>query len=559
VKIPDDVVLREAFYYDLINQCFASRQDRLSFYRQMRSYYMGGAEEGRNAQFNKIGSGIDLLTSYLFASETTKFSVKLDEEAPREEMAKLRPLSRKLNDEWHRSNTDMVFGDALTWSLVYGTEFIKLIPKKGAGILPFLVEPSQIGVLREDKNYLDRQEAIAMKYTITKTQLERELELVKHPRRAKILQEVSTGRGEETGLPAAVQRIILSQSTPNMIGQVNWMAGGDFYRPKVQADMVDMVELWVWDDDIHDYRTVTMAEPGVCVYDRENIFLPVQKDETGKVIKATGEHPFVQVCPRPLPYYLWGASEVAPLIALQDARERRMAQISEMLDKNARPPKALMGMTGIPDEQLLALNLADGFAQFPDMTTKIESFKPEMSSDMYAEVKVLDEMFMEALSLSNIMQGKGEHGVRSRGQTSELARLGAARIKKRAMIVEDSLEKLASLMLRCIRTYDSEALKDEKGQPFIPAQSTSDLTVKVDAHSNSPIFVEDQRELAMWMLEHKLITRQAFLEMTQPPMQQQLIQDLQTIEKQEAEAAQREQSLEMAKAQGGKASLSAVK
>jgi hypothetical protein len=47
--------------------------------------------------------------------------------------------------------------------------------------------------------------------------------------------------------------------------------------------------------------------------------------------------------------------------------------------------------------------------------------------------------------------------------------------------------------------------------------------------------------------------------MTQPPMQQQLIQDLQTIEKQEAEAAAREQQMEMAKAQGGKASLSAVK
>jgi hypothetical protein len=553
VIIPNDAVQREGFYWELVSKCFQSRQNRQSFYRQLRSYFMYGAEEGKTAKFNKIGSGIDLLTSYLFAAETTRFSVQLDEEAPREEISKLRPLSRKLNNEWHRSNADLVFHDCLTWAHVYGSTIMKLVPKKGAGVLPYMVEPGQFGVLREDKAYLDRQEAMVMRYTISHSQLERELELVNHKNKAKILEGVSTGHQEESNLPSAVQRIILSQSTPNMIGQVNWLAGADYYRPEVAADMVEMYELWIWDDDIHDYRTVTMAEPGICVYDRPNIFLPPLKDADGEITKTYAEHPFIQVCPQPMYNYFWGASKVAPLCLLQDSRERRMAQIEELLNKQARPPKGLTGVTGLPEEQLLALNLPDGFAQFPDPSVKIQDFKPDIPTDLFAEIKILDEMFMEELSLSNIMQGKGETGVRSRGQTSELARLGAARIKKRAMVIEDSLEKVANLMLIALKVYDAESLLDDKGQPFIPEQFTTDFSVKVDAHSNSPIFVEDQRELAFKLYEDKCITREALLEIIQPPMQQQLIRDLEKIEASEKEAAQREQQMEMTKSGGMRA------
>jgi hypothetical protein len=44
--------------------------------------------------------------------------------------------------------------------------------------------------------------------------------------------------------------------------------------------------------------------------------------------------------------------------------------------------------------------------------------------------------------------------------------------------------------------YDDTQYVDEDGNKFIAAQFTSDFNVKVDAHSNSPIFMEDQRDLA---------------------------------------------------------------
>ena len=552
MKIPSEATAREAFFWETVQACFASRETRAGFYRGLRSYFMFGASEGNTCSFNKIRPHIDLVTSYLFAAETTKFSVQLDEDASRHDITKLRPLSRRLNNEWHRSNSDLVFSQALTWSLVHGSTFIKLIPKKGAGVVPYLVQPGQMGVYREDKGYLDRQEAIAMRYTISKSQLRRELELINHPKRAQLLAQVTTGKSEDSPLSSLVQRVVLSQSTPSLIGNVNWQSGADFYRPEIGADMAEMVELWVWDDDLNDYRTITMGEPGVCVFDRPNIFVPPVKNEKGDIIKVYGEHPFVQICPNPLSDYFWGESEVALLTALQDKREKRTRQIDELLDKQARPPKAGLGMVGIPEESILALSMADGFGQFADPMSKIQEFKPDIPSDLFGRVKQLDEEFLEASGISNIMQGKGETGVRSKGQTSELARLGAARIKKRALIIEDALEKVASLMMLCIKIYDADSMKDENGQPFIADQFTQDFSVKVDAHSNSPIFVEDQRQFAFQLHERNVITREALLEITQPPMQQQLIQDLSKIEKAESDEKAREAQMEQQK-QGLKA------
>lgn len=558
MKIPSEKVDREFFFWDIVNTCFESRDNRSAFYRACRNYYLYGAAEGQVATFNKILPHIDLLTSYLFAAETTKFSVQLDEEASRHDVPKLRPLSRRLNNEWHRSNADMVFGSALEWALVKGSTFIKLIPKKGAGVIPYLVEPEQIGVYREDKSYLDRQEAICMRYTITKSQLRRELNLVEHPKVSKILDESSTGKTEESPMSALVQRVVMSQTTPNLVGNVTWQTGSDFYRPEINPDMIEMYELWCWNDDVNDYQTITMAEPGICVYDRANIFLPPEKDADGKITKAYGEHPFIQVCPNPLPNYFWGRSEVAMLIGLQEKREHRTRQIDRLLDKQADPPKAGIGMSGVPEEIYLALDQPGGFAQFPDLTSKLQELKPDVSADLFGRVKQIDEEFLEASGISNIMQGRGESGVRSKGQTSELARLGSARIKKRAMIIEDALEKQSTLTLRCIRVYDPDSIKDDEGKPFIGEQFTQDFTAKVDAHSNSPIFVEDQREFAFQLHERKAITREALLEITQPPMQQQLLMDLGKIEKAEQEAAAREERMEMAKQNGGKPNLQAV-
>ena len=149
--------------------------------------------------------------------------------------------------------------------------------------------------------------------------------------------------------------------------------------------------------------------------------------------------------------------------------------------------------------------------------------------------------------------GKGEVGVRSGRQTSELARLSSARIKKRALVVEDALEGMATLYLKIMQKYDPTEYKDEKDQTFVADQFTQHYVVKVDAHSNSPLFVEDLKELATEMLQAGAINRERYIEIISPPDKELILRELKVIEKKQEEEQKAAQAAEMAKNQGGAA------
>ena len=143
---------------------------------------------------------------------------------------------------------------------------------------------------------------------------------------------------------------------------------------------------------------------------------------------------------------------------------------------------------------------------------------------------MLFRSFSEVSGISNVLSGRGESGVRSQGHASQLARLGSSRAKKRALIVEDSLEKVATLYLRLMQAYDKTHFTDTESQPFIAEQFTKDYVVKVDAHSNSPIFTEDQRSLAFNMFKAGAIDKESLLDLLEPPMKQLLKDKLKQLE-----------------------------
>jgi hypothetical protein len=147
-------------------------------------------------------------------------------------------------------------------------------------------------------------------------------------------------------------------------------------------------------------------------------------------------------------------------------------------------------------------------------------------------------MFEEASGIVSVLQGRGESGVRSSGHASQLARLGSSRAKKRALVIEDSLEKMATLYLRCMQAYDDTHYVDDNGVPFVADQFTKDFVVKVDAHSNSPIFMEDLRSMAFQLFKAQVIDKESLLEMIDPPMKQMLIDRLKKNEAMEAQQPQ---------------------
>ena len=546
MRIPKPASERESFYLEIIQKCMVSRDERGPDYASLRSFYLFGCgPEDAPAIFNKIYPHLDQLTSFLYSAETTRFSINLGASVPEQEHRKIPVLTQALNDEWLNSNCDQVFSSAITWSLVYNSTFIKLIYNNG--IHPYMVEPGAMGVLREDSPYLDRQEAMVQTYYITKSELMSRL--YSHPKREQILNRITASYNPPiTDTPNGVDRIVLSSSDPNMMGNVNMgLDGYNRYKAQVAEDTVEMKELWLWNDETMDYQVVTMASPDIVIYDRpgESVFLK-------------GELPFIQICPNPQYDYFWGQSECQRLIYLQQMRNNRMTEILDLLSKQVAPPTALMGFSGILDEKNFALNRAGGLLSTDMPNAKVEKLAPTIPSDLYESLNQIDRMFEEVSGIGNVLQGKGESGVRSAGHASQLARLGSSRAKKRALIVEDALEKVSTLYLKLMQAYDDTHFKDTEKVPFVAEQFTKDYTVKVDAHSNSPIFTEDLRALAFNLFKAQAIDKESLLDLLEPPMKQELKDRLKRMEEKQSMMAAQQAAQPKPEKGGGKPDLKAV-
>ena len=518
MRIPDNDAERELFYLDISEKCEVSKDERKGDYTSLRSWYLfGGGPDEMPAIYNKIYPHIDQLTSFLYSAETTRFSIDLGASVPPMEQKKVPVLTRALNDEWLNSNADQVFAMSLTWALCYSSTFVKVILNNG--IHPYMVEPGAIGVLREDTPTMSRQEAVTHTYYITKSELY--ARLYSHPKREQIVKRVQAGyHPPVSDIPEGIDRIVMSQSEPTMYGNVNLdLYGYNRYKARLAEDTVQMRELWIWNDDTLDYQVVTIADPDVVIYDRP-----------GKEVFLKGELPFVQICPNPQYDYFWGQSEVQRLIYLQQLRNKRLTEILDILSKQVSPPIMLSGFTGLLDEKNFALNRAGGLLATDMPNAKADKLAPQMPPDLFGEIREVDAMFEEASGISSVLSGRGEQGVRSAGHASQLARLGSSRAKKRALIVEDSLEKLATLFLKCMQKYDDTHFRDVDETPFIAYQFTDDYTVKVDAHSNSPIFTEDLRSLAFNLFKAQAIDKESLLDLLEPPMKQLLKDRLKKME-----------------------------
>ena len=542
MKIPKKDAERFEFFIDLQGKCNNTREDRRKMYNLWRSFFLfGGGPEENSLLVNKIYPHIDQLAGLMYSSETTRFSIDVPPSVSDLMKEKIPPLMQKLNETWHLSNSDLVFSQALLWSFVYGTMFVKIRIGLGGQVEPYVVEPHDVGVLREDICGLWKQEAFTHNYYVTQSQLETQLKEIEHPRLSQIIDRVnSQPRPSQTEQSAVLDRIVTSASSPNVVGNINFdLSGQNRYKPKVVEPLVQMSELYVWNDETSDYQVVTIAEPGVVVFDRslEKMFIK-------------NESPIVQVCPTPAHDFFWGYSEVDKLIPLQKMRNERFEQVQHMMNLQARPPKFGSGFQGDVAEIMDTMDSPSGLVVGDMPGAKLETVSPTIPDDLFQEIRALDAMFEEMSGITNVMQGKGEAGVRSQGHASNLARLGSSRAKKRALVIEDQLEKIATLYMQLMQAYDTDRMRDNQGIEFIAEQFTDNFIVKVDAHSNSPIFQEDQRALAFELFKAKCIDRESLLDLLDVPMKELLKGRLKSkIEPQEAAAKQAEAQ---AAAQGAK-------
>ena len=556
MKIPSGAVERQIFYAGLIEQCGTSRSQRFEFYKQLRNYYLFGTVDDSGAPYNKIESTLDTLTSFIYSPEGIKFSLALGVTATETDAVKAEPLSRELAEQWRNGGTHMRFGAAVLWAHVFGCMLLKVQWREKSKLArTYLVEPHQFGVLREDIMELADQEAFCMWYTTTKTQLASDLE--GNPRKDSILERISAGQASAggSGISQGMSRLLLSNpvggipgskaaSYGNAGGTINGgLQGGRTsynYAPQVAADMVDMVDLYVWNDEENDYQVITQASGDVTIYDRPQ-----------RRVGVRGIPHFVPVrVSNKLYDFFWGDSYVSRLAWLQDWRTEDMGNIRNLQAKQSDPPVSVTGAGGIAEEKMAALRRSGGLATLNSPTAKIDIHSPKMPENVFASLDQIDRMFDDIAGIGHILQGRGESGVRSRGQADLMARLGSSRPKQRALVVEEAAEEVATLILRCVQEESDQRFEtQDPAKPnaklvFTADQFTNDFEAKVDAHSSSPIFVEDRKQDAEKMLEAHVIDRETFLDLYDPPNLQMLKRRLKMIEHKEAEAARAKQQAE---------------
>jgi hypothetical protein len=552
MEIPKGELDRQHFYAELVRNCASTRTNRFNFNQALRNYYLFGSQDAKGAPYNKLGSVIEQLVSFIYAADSTKFSLKLGTMADPEDPYKAVELSRELVEQWRSSKTHLLFGVGIRWSLVYGLMLMKT-QWAGRHVRSYLVEPHQFGVLREDIMDLKDQEAFTHHYTTTKSELMASLR--DNPRKASI--EAQIAKGGSGDVPAnfaeGLQRLMVGGPVTGIPGSLalgggmtsveGGMAGKGppyDYAPRVDVELLDMCDLYVWSDEEEDYQLVTQCSPGVVIYDR-------LASEVGHI---RGEPPFSTIRSSYNLYdYFWGDSYLAKLSWLQDWRTKRTLEVSSLLSKQANPPISAIGIGGIQEEKMSTFRAAGGFFSSPTPNGKMEFHPPQLPNDLFVEINAIDGMFEDSAGLGHILQGKGEAGVRSRGQADLMARLGSARPKERAMAIEECAEDIARLILLTTQEHSDQRFQVAiPGRPepltFTAEQFTKDYEVKVDGHSASPIFTEDLKHDAVTLFEAHAITREKLLDMFDPPNLQALKEDLKVIEANEAKQKQLEMQMQ---------------
>jgi len=333
---------------------------------------------------------------------------------------------------------------------------------------------------------------------------------------------------------SGVEALTIAATSPNLDGNVNIesvLMQYDF-DPYITEQSCLCCECWIWDDDKNDYRMALMLEGQFLFHDCEaNPFVE-------------SEHPFVKITPNQIYNYFWGRSELIYLIPIQKWINERIPEIKKHLQKQTNPPKSASGFSGYTEEKLRALDEAGGWAFEQGPTpAKVEQHFPA-PVNVWEILDRADLMFAEVSGIRELMQGRGESGVRATSHASLLVRIGSSRVKKKAALIEDSVEKIGSLSLKIMMRNENVHYKTEpvdgKEYEFIANQLTDAHMVKVDSHSSSPIFVEQQTDKALILFKAGAIDREDLIDAVKPQNSTMLKSKLREREKREMEMRARE-------------------
>lgn len=507
------------FSQELIETCRISVGMRAAYCRLMNAIAETGRYDGTKSLINMLNTHLNRTASHLFSPIVLQFAVDYERQYPANYLARAKVVANTLTHSWERTNTDNVFGLGVFQALKYGACLLKQwVQVEGPDQTPVyykkLVMPWQFGVYNEAENEIDRQPAMVETTTLTLPEVWRR---IYHLPNAKKLFERIRGHamhGAALSDPQSYFHQVLSTSQiqtgvqgatrplPGGIVQLNNDPNYSIMGPQIGAEVVNVHELWVQDDT--DYTTIQMVDPDI-------IIAPF-----GKKMNLTGVpllQPYTLIQPNEVANWFWGRSELVDLIEPQallstwcdDAKRLFGLQIDKIL--------AFVGENQITDELYGQFRGAGFMNMGPN--GKVQDLTPNIPPEMLPMIKFVIDMINWLSGFPDIMQGKGEAGVRAGSHADTLLKTASPYLRDRALLVERQCATAADKTLTLKEAKDGSnywtdgsTIESMDKTAFKLTDLPEDWRVSIDSHSSSPIFADENTQLILAALKLGIVTKE---------------------------------------------------
>ena len=497
--------------------CRISVGMRASYCRLMNAIAETGRYDDTKALVNMLTTHLNRTTAHLFSPVELKFAIDFERSYPKNFLQRAAVVGKILTRSWERTNTDHMFALGVFQSLKYGACLLKQwVQTEGSDGTPHyykkLVMPWQFGVYNESENEISRQPAMVETTTMTLPEVWRRIYHL--PNAKKLFENVRSHamRGQAMSDPQSYFHQVLSTSAlqtgvqgatrplPGGIVQLNNDPNYAIMGPQVGAEVVNVHELWVQDDT--DYTTIIMIEPDI-------IIAPF-----GKKMNLTGVdglQPYTLIQPNEVANWFWGRSELVDLIEpqmllstwLDDAKRLFGLQVDRIL--------GFIGDNGIDDEKYGQFRGA-GYVNL-QQGSDIKDITPKIFPEMMPMIKFVIEQINWLSGFPDIMQGKGEPGVRADSHANTLMKTASPYLRDRALLVERQVATAADKTLSLKEAKDASkywtdgtTIQTMSDTEFLLTDLPDDWRVSVDSHSSSPIFSDENTQLIMAGLKTGIVT-----------------------------------------------------
>jgi hypothetical protein len=503
IPIPKGEKELVAFANELIETCTISQGMRAAYYRLLNTIAETGNYDGTKSLINMMNTHLERTQSHLFSPVELKFALDYDNEYSPDTIKKGATIAKHLTRHWEKASLDMLFGQGVYEGLKYGCSLLKQWPKsEGSEEKPRisyekrLVMPWNFGVWREDENDIDNQEVLCETSTLTMPEVWQRI--WNFPNANKLYQQIGThaakgGAGEGPDsffhqvLSTSQLQTGVQQSTRPLPGGIVQLGNDPNYAimgPTIGAPVVKMHELWIKGEE--DYVTLQMIHPDILL----------SRFKLSNLLGVPHSQPYRKIQPNPMTNFFWGRSELIDLIEPQGLLSQWAGDIKRLFGLQIDKIIAFSGENSVTDE-IYAQFRAAGYINM-GQGGKAEDLTPKMPPDAIQMLKFIIEMINMLGSFPEILQGKGESGVRAGVHADTLLKTASPTLRDRSLLVERQCAVCADLTLTMMeakedRKYWIDPKKMEDN--FMITDLPEDWRVTVDSHSGSPIFSEDSKQL----------------------------------------------------------------